>query len=86
MTTLILMPDGNALSPELIRQVILYKKGVLCRDAQQRTIAWIPVVDEEDGKRVREFLIRLTAEGPRPIQPDWSFIKPNIKPKKADAS
>lgn len=86
MTTLILMPDGNALSPDLIRQVTLYKKGVMCRDAQQRMIVWIPVVDEEDGIRVRELLIRLTADGPRPVPPDWSFMKPNIKPKKADAS
>lgn len=75
MTTLILMPDGNALSPALIKQVSLHKKGVLCRDAQQRMLAWIPVVDEEKGKRVRDILIRLTADGPRPVQPDWSFLK-----------
>jgi hypothetical protein len=81
MTTLILMPDGNALSPDLIRQVSLHKRGVLCRDAQQRMIAWIPVVDEVKGKRVRDILIRLTADGPRPIQPDWSFLN-----EEADAS
>lgn len=81
MTTLIVMPDGNALSPVLIKQVSLYKKGVLCRDAQQRMIAWIPVVDEVKGKRVRDILIRLTADGPRPIQPDWSFLN-----EEADAS
>ena len=75
MTTLILMPDGNALSPALIKQVSLHKKGVLCRDAQQRMLAWIPVIDEEKGKRVRDILIRLTADGPRPVQPDWSFLK-----------
>ena len=75
MTTLIVMPDGNAMSPVLIKQVSLYKKGVMCRDAQQRMIAWIPVVDEEKGKRVRDILIPLTADGPRPIQPDWSFLK-----------
>lgn len=74
MSTLIVMPDGNALSPVLIKQVSLYKKGVLCRDAQQRMIAWIPVVDEAKGRRVRDILIRLTADGPRPVQPDWSFL------------
>jgi hypothetical protein len=81
MSTLIVLPDGNALSPVLIKQVSLYKKGVLCRDAQQRMIAWIPVVDEAKGKRVRDILIRLTADGPRPIQPDWSFLN-----DEADAS
>lgn len=75
MTNLIVMPDGNALSPVLIKQVNLYKKGVLCRDAQQRMIAWIPVVNEAKGKRVRDILIRVTADGPRPTQPDWSFLK-----------
>lgn len=81
MSTLIVMPDGNALSPELIRQVSLHKNRVICRDAQQRIIAWITVADEEKGKRVRDILIRLTADGPRPVQPDWSFLK-----KEADAS
>ena len=81
MSTLIVLPDGNALSPVLIKQVSLYKKGVLCRDAQQRMIAWIPVVDEAKGKRVRDILIRLTADGPRPVQPDWSFLN-----DEADAS
>lgn len=74
MSTLIVMPDGNALSPVLIKQVSLHKKGVLCRDAQQRILAWIPVVAEEKGKRVRDILMRLAADGPRPIQPDWSFL------------
>lgn len=74
MSTLIVMPDGNALSPALIKQVTLTKRGVLCRDAQQRSIAWIPVADEEHGKRARDILIRLAADGPRPVQPDWSFL------------
>lgn len=78
MSTLIVMPDGNALSPALIKQVSLFKKGVLCRDAQQRTIAWIPIADEEKGKRLRDILIRLTAEGPRPVQPDWSFLDDEV--------
>lgn len=83
MSTLIVMPDGNALSPVLIRAVQLVKgKGVICRDAQQRTIAWIPITDEEKGKRVRDILIRLATERPRPGQPeDWSFLN-----DEADAS
>lgn len=82
MSTLIVMPDGNALSPSLIKQVSLFKNRVICRDAQQRIIAWIDVADEEEGKRVREILIRQTADGPRPMPPDWSFMKP----KEAGAS
>lgn len=79
MTNLIVMPDGNALSPALIKSVLLVKgKGVLCRDAQQRNIAWLAVIDEEKGKRVREILIRLTADGPRPRQPDWSFLNDEV--------
>lgn len=75
MSTLIVMPDGNALSPTLIKQVSLIKgKGVLCRDAQQRNIAWIPVTDEEKGERVRDILIRLAADERRFVQPDWSFL------------
>jgi len=75
MSTLIVMPDGNALSPVLIKQVSLFRgKGVLCRDAQQRNIAWIAVKDVEKGERVREILIRQAADGPRPAPPDWSFL------------
>lgn len=79
MSTLIVMPDGNALSPTLIKQVSLIKgKGVLCRDAQQRNIAWIPVTDEEKGERVRDILIRLAADERRFVQPDWSFLDEEV--------
>ena len=78
MSTLILMPDGNAMSPSLIRSVNLFqsKKGlrVVCNDAQQRIIVSIAVADEVKGKRVRDILIQLAADGPRPLQPDWSFL------------
>lgn len=79
MSTLIVMPDGNALSPVLIKAVRFVKgKGVLCSDAQQRPITWIAVTDEEKGKRVRDILIRLAADGPRPMQPDWSFLNDEV--------
>ena len=82
MINLIVMPDGNAFSPVLIKSVHLFKgKGVLCRDAQQRNIAWIAVTDEEKGKRVRETMIRLSADGPRPVQPDWSFLNDEVVAK-----
>lgn len=85
MSTLIVMPDGNALSPALIKAVSFFKgkKGfrVLCQDAQQRIIACISVRDEATGKRVRETLIQLTADGQWPVQPDWSFLE-----EEADAS
>lgn len=82
MSTLIIMPDGNALSPSLIRSVSFFKgkKGlrVLCNDAQQRIIVSIAVADEVKGKRVRDILIQLAADGPRPMQPDWSFLDEEV--------
>jgi hypothetical protein len=79
MSTLIVMPDGNAVSPMLIKQVTLSKgRGILCRDAQQRNIAWIPVADEEKGERVRDILIRLAGDERRFTQPDWSFLDEEV--------
>lgn len=83
MSTLIVMPDGNALSPALIKSVSFFrgKKGprVICQ-GEQRIIACIAVRDEAAGKRVRDILIQLAADGQRAAQPDWSFLE------EADAS
>jgi hypothetical protein len=76
MYRLIDLPDGNAISPSLIKSVQLRKgKGVFLLDAQQRPVAWIPVVDEEKGVRVRDLMKRVANEGPRAQQPDWSFLE-----------
>lgn len=75
MSNLFLLPDGNAISLVTIRGVHLYEgKGVLCRDAQQRVVAWIPVSDSKKGSRVRDIMIRLVEEGTRAVQPDWAFL------------
>lgn len=79
MSNLFLLPDGNASSLVLIRSVQLYQgKGVMCRDAQQRVVTWIPVSGHENGCRVRDIMIRLVQEGPRAVQPDWSFLKDEV--------
>jgi hypothetical protein len=79
MSNLIVMPDGNGLTPELIKSVSFFKgkKGlcVVCQGAQQRIIACISVRDEATGKRVRDILIQLTADGQKAVQPDWSFLE-----------
>lgn len=72
---LIKMPNKNALSPDAIRGVQLYPgKGVLCRDAQQGIIDWIPIIDAEKGGRVRDLLISVIEDGNQATQPDWSFL------------
>lgn len=76
MSNMIVLPDENALCPDLIRSVLLCSgKGVLCRDAQQRVVAWIAVTDEAKGKKVREIMTRIANDGRRSVQPDWSFLK-----------
>lgn len=75
MTNMILLPDDNALSPDLIKSVELCTgKGVICRDAQRRPVAWIAVTDDVKGKRVREIMTRIANEGRRSLQPNWSFL------------
>ncbi len=75
MAKLITLPDGNAVSPAVINSVFYYQgKGVMCRDAQQRVVSYIPISDEELGMRVRDLLILATSEGSKLIQPDWSFL------------
>jgi hypothetical protein len=79
MFKLIIMPDGNAVSPAIIKSVQLNKKGVVCSDAQRRLIVWIDVTDEEKGKRVRDIMIRVANDGYRAQQPDWSFLQGDVK-------
>ncbi len=79
MYKLIDLPDGNAISPALIRSVQLRKgKGVFLFDAQQRVAAWIPVTDEVKGERVRDLMKRVANDGPRAQQPDWSFLESEV--------
>jgi hypothetical protein len=80
MSNLVVMPDGNAISHAVIKSVQLINgKGVLCKDAQQRVAAWVPISDDTKGKRVRDIMIRIVEEGQRSIQPDWSFLESEVK-------
>ncbi len=74
MSIFLMLPDGNAISPSTIKSVQLSPKGVVCRDAQQRLVAWIPVTDDKKGKQVRDLMIKAGEHGARAAQPDWSFL------------
>jgi hypothetical protein len=79
MSNLIVMPDGNALTPALIKVVQFIKgKGVICKDAQQRMVSWVPVKDDIKGQKVRDLMIRIAGEGSRSPQPDWSFLEEQV--------
>ena len=76
MSKLILLPDGNAISPEIVRAVSYHEgKGVLCRDAQSRAVCYIKEEDAETGKHIRDLLIKAVADGNAALQPDWSLIQ-----------
>jgi hypothetical protein len=75
MTKLILLPDGNAISTAVIKSVFYYVgKGVMCRDAQQRTVSYIKISVDEHGHRIRDLLIKAVLDGSGATQPDWSFL------------
>lgn len=74
MASLILLPDGNAVSPAVIRSVFHFAgKGVMCRDAQNRLITYIKVANDDHGRRVRDLLIKASSSVGS-TQPDWSFL------------
>jgi hypothetical protein len=75
MSNFITLPDGNAISPAVIKSVFYFQgKGVMCRDAQQRPLSYIKVADDDLGHRVRDLLIKAVNDGARALQPDWSFL------------
>lgn len=75
MSKLFILPNGNAIAPEVIKSVIWHAgKGVICHDAQQRIVVWVPVVDNEKAKRLRDLLIRMSEQGNGSPTPDWSFL------------
>ena len=76
MKKLILLPDGSAISSELIHAVTyVNKKGVLCRDVNSNPICYIKEADLETGNRIRDLLIKVAEAGNSADQPDWSFIQ-----------
>jgi hypothetical protein len=80
MNKLIDLPDGNALSPVVIKGVHhVPGRGVLIRDAQLRIVAWIMVADDEKARRVRDLMKAVVNDGYRAKQPDWSFLESEVK-------
>ncbi|WP_265949788.1 hypothetical protein [Dechloromonas sp. A34] len=76
MAKLTVLPNGNAISMQLVTSIMLHPgKGVSCRDDQQRMLAWIDVADIEKAKQVRQTLIRLTQPGVAGADPDWRFLE-----------
>lgn len=75
MSTFIILPCGNAVSNSVFRSVLLFEgKCVICRDAQNRSIVFVKVVDVVKGRRVRDILIKFMTEIHGIPQPDWSFL------------
>ena len=76
MTKMFLLPDGNAISPEVVRSVTHYEgKGVMCRDAQARPVCFIKEIDADAGRSIRDILIKIVNEGRTAEQPDWSSVR-----------
>ena len=56
-----LLPDGNAISPEVVRSVTHYEgKGVMCRDAQARPVCFIKETDADAGRSIRDISVSYT--------------------------
>ncbi|MFS0756509.1 hypothetical protein ABC383_17680 [Noviherbaspirillum sp. 1P10PC] len=72
----IIMPSGNAVSTFVIHRVQWFEcKGVVCLDARGKPLEWIPVLDIEKGRRVRDMLIGAVDGDRRYRTLDWSFLQ-----------
>jgi hypothetical protein len=84
-TSWLVMPNGDAISNNVIKSVSLHNRGVVCKDAQQRIAAFIQVTDDQKGRAVRDILIKFAKEG-RIAQPDWGFLQGDTKDDAGSAS
>lgn len=74
MSKLIVLPDGNAISLEIVRSVSYVPgKGVICLSAEAKPVCYIRETDPEIGKRIRDELIKIVTG--KSDSPDWSFLK-----------
>lgn len=80
MNSWLVLPNGDAISNNVIKSVSLHNRGVVCRDSQQRIAAFIQVTNDEKGRLVRDILIKFAKEG-RIAQPDWEFLHDDVKSK-----
>ena len=75
MKNFILLPDGNAVSPAVIKSVTYYEgKGVILRDAQNRHVSYLQIENDAHGRLARDLIIQAIEEGTKAVQPDWSFL------------
>ncbi len=71
---MILLPDGNAISSEIVRTVSYVPgKGVICLSAEAKPVCYIKETDSEIGIRIRDELIKIVTGKSK--SPDWSFMK-----------
>lgn len=71
---MILLPDGNYISPEMIRSVsYVPSKGVICLSAEAKPVCYIKETNPEIGKLIRDELIKIVMG--KSDSPDWSFLK-----------
>jgi hypothetical protein len=77
------MPSGNVHSTFVIHSIRLFEtKGVIITDARGRPLEWIPVVDVEKGKKVRDILTGALNGERRFRTLDWTFLaEPVAAPK-----
>ena len=76
MSNFIDLPDGNAISTEVIRSVFhVSGRGVICRDDENRIVAYVRSEDDQKSLIVRDLLIKAVRDGYRAVQPDWDFFR-----------
>jgi hypothetical protein len=73
MSQWMILPNGDAVTSSVIKSVSLHKAGVVCRDAQQKVVSWIPTQNQAVGGIVRDKLIAFARDGNAP-QPNWIEI------------
>lgn len=75
MSKLLKLPNGDAIANYVLRSVQYYEgKSVVCKDAQQRIVAYIKEPNTQRGMRIRDLLIKVVDDGNAFTQPDWSFL------------
>ena len=92
MTHRTTMPSGNVYTEYAIHIVKWYEgKGVLCLDARNKPLEWIPVTDIEKGRRARDMINGALAGDPHYRKLNWAFLneavpsepaQPHSKPAK----
>lgn len=84
MTHRATMPSGNVYTEYAIHIVKWYEgKGVLCLDARNKPLEWIPVTDIEKGRRVRDMINGALAGDLHYRKLNWAFLNEAVPPESA---